>query len=225
MSELRELQTLFVAAIRNENPEAVENMPIHETAQASKAVRLGVYAYAYRQRILDSLAEDFPVTFENLGENAIHTVREFVKTQRTGVPSLGEVSRLFFEFLSHARPDLKSDLSLDYAFLLAGLEDWSLKLQSISPLTAEQLASSKPQNVRALWNHSLRVVGDTLIFQKNGLLESAPASPHVLSLLQQRKTISNLEQLLIAVEHMGLTPVQTADLVHFLTRNELLIWH
>ena len=221
---LRELQMSFVAAMRDESPQILERLPIHESEKASKEIRLGVYSYAYWQRIQDSLEEDFPITFESLGTQAATLVQQFVYNKKPGLPNLGAVSELFFEFMIEQRPDLNEDLRVDFAFLQAALEDWSLQLKEQPLLHPSELASLSPENVSLLWNYSLRTIDSTLVFQKKGLLETEEATPEVVALLQHRSAMGSLHDLLAEIEHQQLTSEQASATIQFLTRHELLLF-
>lgn len=119
---LTDLQRQFRASL---DPKAVSApLPIRETDRFTYKMRLGVYQYAYRARIEESLEEDFPKTRKKVGKKEFSRLfGEFLKTEPCPHNGLAEVSQHFSKFLE-SRTDLENSLALSE---LADLE-WTIIL-------------------------------------------------------------------------------------------------
>lgn len=223
---LIQLQNDFARALREHEHQALERIKVRLGKGPSAEARIGVYRDAYWARVTNSLAEDFPVLFDHLGDDFPRAVQDYIQTQRPGFPSLAQLSQGFGHLMAQQYPEIGEQIRLDYTILLSELDSWNLTLperraQFLSP---DQLGQSNIDDVMLHWNSSLRVCGERLVFQFRGDTAIKDASRSLLQMLHTRENLSDLNQLLARFTKLDLDGQQISSLIRFLTENELLFF-
>lgn len=90
--------------------EALEASPMlgltRGDARASAAQRIGVYAYAYRARLIEALGNDYPALQAQLGEEVFEQLgRGYIEAYPSSTPSLRWFGRHLAEYLCEREPD------------------------------------------------------------------------------------------------------------------------
>jgi len=99
MSALKELQTAFQNYLIKDE-EGLEKL-ISDPPKGQKEDRLDVYHYAYRQRLIDIIAMDYPVLKKYLGENKFEeTCHQFIQSNPSKDYSVNYYGRDLPNFLS-----------------------------------------------------------------------------------------------------------------------------
>lgn len=81
-------------------------------ARADAAERLGVYANAYRLRLLEVLGNDYPALRAVAGEDAFERIgRAYIESHPSDTPSVRWFGRHLPEFLRAAEPGLLADIA------------------------------------------------------------------------------------------------------------------
>lgn len=87
MSELKEIQSLFQAAVMGGETDFLSR--IDDSGKISPERRLHIYQHAYRARLGDVLAEDFPVLHTMLGDEVFYGLcRQYIDRHPSSHPSL-----------------------------------------------------------------------------------------------------------------------------------------
>ncbi|HEU4653902.1 MAG TPA: DNA-binding domain-containing protein [Steroidobacteraceae bacterium] len=87
MSALAELQHAFQALVLTGNASAQSQ--IVNTSELSASARLAIYAEAYRLRLIEALASNYPRLKETLGEQEFDTLAlRYIETHRSQHPSI-----------------------------------------------------------------------------------------------------------------------------------------
>lgn len=75
-------------------------------SRADAAQRIGVYAYAYRARLIEALGNDYPALQAQLGEQAFEQLgRGYIEAYPSSMPSLRWFGRHLAEYLREHEPD------------------------------------------------------------------------------------------------------------------------
>lgn len=145
---LRELQNHLSRAIVGESLVDSAAILVRETPAFSRSQRLGVYQYAFRARVIDALADDFPITRNVLGENSFEEAAiDYVCKKPLGFASIAEISRGFPNFLKtiHSVAPSAFDIA-DYEWLLVDASNaWLSSKPALSvlvELTADEQAKA-----------------------------------------------------------------------------------
>ncbi len=122
MSDLAALQRAFQRHV--DRPRRTMERAVVATPRAGAARRLGVYADAYRSRLVDALGNDYPALARLLGERGFdRMMREFIAAQPSRHPNLrwygGELAR----FLARAQRGRRRPLLAELARF-----EWALGL-------------------------------------------------------------------------------------------------
>ena len=223
---LRSHQEWFLAVITT--PEH-EPAPVDSTSAGrlvtpsstlSSLARLEIYRRSYRARLIECLADDYPVLQETLGEETFEGLcRAYIDKHPSTEPSLNRFGRHLADFCrNHALsgPDFAADLAaLEWAVVLA------IHAPTAPPLTAEDLArisiESWPE-IRLVPNPSLGVhafdypVSAYLSARRRGEAAALPAARRCsVAVYRTEQSVWRLE----------LTPPM-ATLVESLSRGETL---
>lgn len=250
-SKLHDLQTRFVAAVKGDGP--VFDLPILETNDVSKEVRMGVYRYAYWTRIEESLSEDFPRLSKFLDQTLLlfnfhDLVRDLMTMQKNNFPNLSELSKAFIQHTLlknrrvstlpfELRRDFSAAMCTDYAVLLSELNTWNLLFAEKTKyaLRAEDLPNYDVTQIRIIWNESIQDFDSTIVFQKamqTRIIDLAKSESlgfedyaiEFVEMLKQRSVLLNFNSLTDEFGRQGFTPEATTAAVKFLTENELIFF-
>lgn len=160
---LRRQQEWFLAVVTT--PE-LEPAPVDESSAGrlvmpgstlSSLARLEIYRQSYHARLVECLADDYPVLHETLGEEAFELLcRAYIAKHPSTEPSLNRFGRHMADFCRvHALPDpvFAADLAaLEWAVVLA------IHAPTAPPLTAGDLARVSIQaDTRLVPNPSLGI--------------------------------------------------------------------
>lgn len=118
-----------------------KKLDVLESHNFSKEERLGVYQYAYRARIWDSLEEDFPTVKELLGKKQFTAlIKSYLEVYPSRYASLAEVSKNLPFFVTTYDCTLNQPQIIDAAYL-----DWLEieVLMSREPSLSELLSSDE----------------------------------------------------------------------------------
>lgn len=136
---LSEIQLQISAAITGEPLSDSIAALIRVTPAFSLAQRLGVYQYAFRTRMIESLEEDFSITRNLIGESVFEELAlDYVRKVPSAFPSIAEISRGFPAFL-------KSTYSDSSAISDIAQFEWTLVETSNAWLTSESALSGLSQ--------------------------------------------------------------------------------
>ncbi len=103
MSDLKQLQSLFQNAVMKEERDFLSH--IEPGGKISPERRLYIYQHAYRARLRDVLAEDFPVLHAMLGdEGFIGLCNRYIDAHPSSHPSLRYFGRELENFLTREAP-------------------------------------------------------------------------------------------------------------------------
>lgn len=145
---LRELQNHLSRAIVGESLVDSAAILVRETPAFSRSQRLGVYQYAFRVRVIDALADDFPITRNVLGENSFDEAAiDYIHKNPSGFASIAEISRGFPAFLKtiHSVAPAVFDIA-EYEWLLVDASNAWLPsksaLSALTDLTADERAKA-----------------------------------------------------------------------------------
>ena len=112
--ELRNLQYRFQEYIEGKSEDFEKDIVSSDKALAEH--RLGAYYNAYRIRLIDCLATDFPILQKELGEEAFEfLVLDYLKDYPSDHPSVRWVGQHMVEFLQHSthqQSDFLAELAL-----------------------------------------------------------------------------------------------------------------
>lgn len=162
---LRRHQEWFLAVITapEHEPAPVDSTSagrlVTPSSTLSSLARLEIYRRSYQARLIECLADDYPVLQETLGEEAFEGLcRAYIDEHPSTEPSLNRFGRHMADFCRNhplSDPDFAADLAaLEWAVVLA------IHAPTAPPLTAEDLArlsiESWPE-IRLVPNPSLGV--------------------------------------------------------------------
>jgi hypothetical protein len=142
-SDLKTLQKRFQDYLIGESEDFVQD--IVSTADAFAEHRLGAYYNAYRIRLINCLATDFPALQKSLGEEAFeYLVLDYLRLYPSEHPSVRWLGRKMSEFLQHSSYDNREFLAELAAFEWAqGLcfdaaeRDRLVQLEDMAGISAE----------------------------------------------------------------------------------------
>ena len=142
MNSLRTLQTKFLAYLRT--PLAQMHGAIVDTASVSAEVRLKIYADAYRLRLVDALADNFPVLQVLLGDDTFAELgTAYLEAQPSQHFSIRFFGHRLIEFLATQGPYAQQPVLADLAKF-----EWTLRdvfdAADATALTTEGLARIAP---------------------------------------------------------------------------------
>lgn len=127
---------------------AIDSKPdtwIRAKEKFAPAEQLAVYVNAYRFRLYDVTAEDYPVLKHYLGEHDFdHLIKDFVNTAHSNHFNVGRYAAHLPDFLA------KHELASDFAVELATLENAISQLadpEETTPLTPEHLSGVTPETL------------------------------------------------------------------------------
>jgi hypothetical protein len=223
---LRSHQEWFLAVITT--PEH-EPAPVDSTSAGrlvtpsstlSSLGRLEIYRRSYQARLIECLADDYPVLQQTLGEETFDDLcRAYIDKHPSTEPSLNRFGRHMAEFCRNhplSDPDLAADLAaLEWAVVLA------IHAPTAPPLTAQDLARISIESwpgIRLVPNPSLGVhafdypVNAYFSARRRGEAAALPALRHcTVAVYRTERSVWRLE----------LTPPM-ATLVESLSRGETL---
>ena len=154
---LRQLQAQFSKYLL-QGDESITEAILGKSLQQVQA-RLGVYQYAYIERIVDALKDDFPVAAEIMREDEFHKLGvQFVKTHPSRDFSLRHYGETFPAFLlNHAEKELYGEMAR-FEWALRSIADTSdadiitsSDLRQIEPSQWPQLQLGLHPSVSILW--------------------------------------------------------------------------
>lgn len=135
---LKNLQINIQQWIFDKQPNLSSDLFIETKRSASD--RLAVYKVAYKQRLLHSMKNDFPLTWKYCGNKEFNRlVQEYLLSFPSQYPSLSEVGWNFSHFLSE---DHQNKILSEIALL-----DWNIHLsfyQSVSPKRIKDTIELRP---------------------------------------------------------------------------------
>ncbi len=190
------------------------------SAMLSSLERIEIYRRSYHARLVECLADDYPVLQETLGEDAFESLcRAYIAEHPSTEPSLNGFGRHLAGFCRrhrHSIPDFAADLAaLEWAVVLA------IHAPTAPPLTAQDLARISIESwpaIRLVPNPSLRVhafdysVNAYFSARRRGEEAALPVARHCsVAVYRGEQSVWRLE----------LTPAMTA-LVEALSRGETL---
>lgn len=136
---LSELQKQISEAITGESLSESIAPLVRVTPAFSSSQRLGVYQFAFRTRMIESLEQDFSITRKLIGDSTFEElVLEFVRKIPSVFPSIAEISRGFPSFL-------KSTYSESSAIFDVAQFEWILVETSNAWLASESTLSGLNQ--------------------------------------------------------------------------------
>jgi len=143
MSSLRALQTNFLAYLRA--PRSQMQGAVVDTASVSADVRLKIYADAYRLRLVDALADNYPVLHALLGDDAFEELgARYLNAQPSQHFSIRHFGHRLTEFVAAHTPYAQQPVLSD----LANFE-WALRdvfdAADAPALAPEGLAALAPE--------------------------------------------------------------------------------
>jgi len=123
---------------------------VRSDARLGAIQRLEVYANAYFYRILDCLAEDYPVLVRSLGQRRFHDlITGYLLAHPSDHFSMRQVGRHLAEYLRHHEREARLRRDFPWAPDLARLE-WSLldafDAPDVAPATREDFAQVEPDD-------------------------------------------------------------------------------
>ncbi len=114
MIELRRTQAAVQRFVLTQDDAATGLVTGNERLSASD--RLGIYAYAYVSRLVDSLQQNFPAVAHVLGDDRFaETARAFIRRHPSRVASIRYVGRTFADFLDERATDPAGTMLADLA--------------------------------------------------------------------------------------------------------------
>ncbi|MFL5813345.1 MAG: putative DNA-binding domain-containing protein [Bdellovibrionia bacterium] len=103
---LFEIQSRFSEILRSDNPDTGKLESIFSQCAASEVslqTRLGIYRFAYFERIKESLAEDFPKLKAKLGNHDFdQLIRKYLENYPSQYPNLAQVGKDLPKFLAES---------------------------------------------------------------------------------------------------------------------------
>lgn len=163
---LRSHQEWFLAVITSPEHQPAPVDPtsagrlVTPSSTLSSLARLEIYRRSYQARLIECLADDYPVLQETLGEETFEGLcRAYIDHHPSTEPSLNRFGRYMADFCRNhplPEPDVAADLAaLEWAVVLA------IHAPSAPPLTAQDLARISIESwaeIRLVPNPSLRVL-------------------------------------------------------------------
>ena len=159
MSRLPDIQGAFQRFLLTGDAEIAAH--VVGTARVPVETRLGIYAGAYRARLVEALESSFPILAQLLGETDFHAVAEkYISAHQSPFFSIRYYGDRMAEFLA-------ADVEYAKAPLLAELARWEWAMADAfdaadaSPVGTDVFAQIAPQDwadLRFEWNPSVRVL-------------------------------------------------------------------
>lgn len=165
MSELRRIQIVLQQHLLNPITDSrVIDTEISETENVPRAVRLHIYANAYRVRVIEALAADFAMLQCYLGDDAFaELINIYIDTHPSYSYSFRNVGGKLAEFLKNTEPysahiDLYELAQFEWALCYAfdAIDDAMASAANFAALTPEQWPELKLPIVRSLRMIELR---------------------------------------------------------------------
>jgi hypothetical protein len=207
---LFEIQSRFSEILRSDNPATGDLVSIftqHSDSNVSLQTRIGIYRFAYFERIQESLAEDFPKLKVQLGEHDFaQLIREYLENYPSQYPNLAQVGKNLPKFLAETspystQPELKELAEKEWAHCLCRWSKTSqpmdfsklLELREEEQLNQSLILAPSAQRLKGLVLFKISL-GDSSPIIKT--LELTPSMEKLLDEIQKGQSLGELANFL-----------------------------
>ncbi len=219
---LFEIQKKIAKTIKEVSPSSELSSIVCEKPPISIQDRLEIYRDAYRARMTESLAEDFPRVQENIGENEFDQLAwSYIQEQPSRFASLAEVSQHFPKYLELISEELFELASIDWIEILSG---HARSMDFKNKLSAKEIQQGVPFKLKT--NPTLQsFIGKESIyiaFQCRDEVEVKLCRDFELNFFEQMQTSSTLQELSSLISSTNLAADEIQNLVIEWLKHEIV---